>query len=138
MLAAARWRNRVALRAGRVSLRTGDMNALPFGPGTFDKFAAINILYFCADVPAFVDGIRRVAKLGARLAIYVTAAESMRDWGFATSATHRHFTRDELDRELERADIPDFDRRVDEITLPGGLTGLVATARIEPADTLER
>lgn len=134
MIAVASRRNRVAMRSGRLSLRKGDMMALPFGPRAFDKFAAINILYFCDDVPAFVAGIRRIARPGARLAIYVTAAESMRDWIFAPPATHRHFSRDQLEHELDRAQISSGDRRIDEIALPGGLTGLVATARIDPLD----
>ena len=134
MIAAAARRNRAAMRSGRLSLRKGDMMALPFGPRTFDKFAAINVLYFCDDVPAFIAGIRRIARPGARLAIYVTAAESMRDWVFAPPTTHRHFTYDQLERELDCAQVSALDRKVDEIALPGGLTGLVATARIDPLD----
>lgn len=134
MIAAARRRNRSRVRSGQVSLRKGDMMALPFGPRAFDKFAAINILYFCDDVPAFIAGVRRISRAGARLAIYVTAAETMSDWSFATSATHRHFTRSELDQELEESGVRKIDRRIEEIGLPGGLTGLVATARIDPND----
>ncbi|MCF2515213.1 class I SAM-dependent methyltransferase [Sphingomonas sp. G124] len=134
MIAAAWRRNRAAVRCGRLSLRKGDMMALPFGPKAFDKFAAINILYFCDDVPTLIAGIRRIARPDARLAVYVTAAESMHDWGFATTATHRHFTRELLVQELERSSVPESDRSVEEIALPGGLTGLVATARINPRD----
>lgn len=134
MIAATWIRNRAAIRSGRVSLRKGDMMALPFGPRAFDKFAAINILYFCEDVPAFIAGVRRIARPGARLAIYVTAAESMRRWSFASPATHRHFTGEQLERELDEAHVAAVDRRVEQIDLPGGLTGLVATARIDPLD----
>lgn len=134
MIAAALKRNRAKVRSGRLLLRKGDMMALPFGPKAFNKFAAINILYFCEDVPELIAGIRRIARPGSRLAIYVTAEESMRSWSFASSATHRHFTRDQLEREFDRANIGALDRRIEQIALPGGLVGLVATVRIDPLD----
>lgn len=134
MIAVSRNRNCAAVRSGRLSLRMGDMMALPFEVGAFDKFAAINILYFCTDVPAFIAGVRRVARPNARLAIYVTAAQSMRDWIFAPPATHRHFTREQLAQELDRANVREHDREIGEIALPGGLSGLVATVRINPRD----
>lgn len=134
MIAVSQKRNRAAVRSGRLSVRKGDMMALPFGARAFDKIAAINILYFCSDVPAFIAGVRRVARPDARLAIYVTAAQSMRDWSFATTATHRHFTCEQLAHELDRANVREHDREISEIALPGGLSGLVATVRINPPD----
>ncbi len=130
MLSLARKKLRREIRDGRVDLQRGDMFALPFEPTTFDRIIASNILYFCEDLPAFVSECRRVAKPGALLGIYVTSANSMAKWRFAGASTHRHFTRQQLEAELERSELDGGDRRIVSLDLPGGIEGLIAVARI--------
>jgi SAM-dependent methyltransferase len=130
MLDVARHRNRRAIARGRISVRAGGMMNLPFDSPGFDKIAASNILYFCPDVPAFISECRRVAYPDARLVIFVTCRSSMRDWRFASPATHRHFDRDTLAGELERAGLPSRQCKIDRLDLPNGITGLVATVAL--------
>jgi ubiquinone/menaquinone biosynthesis C-methylase UbiE len=132
MIDAARVRNRDAVISGRVSFLHGDMMALPFPPKSFDKIAASNVLYFCADVPALIHECRRVSTPGATLVIYVTSAESMRRWRFASYATHRHFTPLQLEQELARAGVSSDILRIDRLSLPGGIEGLVARVNLDP------
>jgi ubiquinone/menaquinone biosynthesis C-methylase UbiE len=134
MIDAARVRNRAAVASGRVSLLHGDMMALPFEPNSFDKIAASNVLYFCPDVPALIHECRRVATSGALLVIYVTAAESMRHWRFASRATHRHFSPLELEQQLGRAGVRSEDISIDRLSLPGGIEGLVARVVLKPRE----
>jgi ubiquinone/menaquinone biosynthesis C-methylase UbiE len=115
---------------GTFRLRHGDMLALPFGNGSFDRILASNVLYFCADIPAFVDECRRVARPGAVLGIYVTAAHSMAKWAFAGHETHRHFTCEQLGAELFAAGIQPADLEIRQLALPGDIKGLIALARL--------
>jgi len=131
MLAVARRKLRRAIEQGRAEVRWGDMMELPFEGGSFDRFIAANTLYFCADVPAFVGECRRVARPGALLGIYVTAASSMAKWRFAGPATHRHFSQSQLELELERANVSSQRRSIGSIRLPAGIEGLIAVASLD-------
>jgi len=132
MLEVARRRNRGAMARGRVSFYAGDMLHLPFDMPSFDKIAASNVLYFCRDVSAFVAECRRVARPNARLVIFVTSRSSMLDWPFASTVTHRHFDRQSLEDELESAGVTASLRSIDEVALPRGITGLLATVSLAP------
>ena len=118
------------LKAGRVRLRHGDMLALPFGANAFDRILASNVLYFCTDIPALVQECRRVARPEAILGIYVTSARSMAKWPFAGPRTHRHFSREQLDAELETAGVKQGEREIRQLALPGGMEGLIALVRL--------
>ncbi|GLR46354.1 class I SAM-dependent methyltransferase [Sphingomonas astaxanthinifaciens] len=126
MVRRTRRRLSAALAEGRAMVREGDMMRLPFGAGAFDRLFASNILYFCSDVPAFVAECRRVARPGAQLGIYVTAAESMQGWRVASHATHRHFTGGGLVAELEQAGIAGASACVREVQVTARVTGLLA------------
>lgn len=132
MVAAARRQLRGLIRDGRADVREGDMVRLPFGTGAFDRIIASNVLYFCADVPAFVLECRRVARRGALLGIYVTDSSSMATWRFAQEATHRHFDAASLRRDLRAAGIADQAIEIQPLHLPGSVLGLIVTARIQP------
>lgn len=75
MVAAARRRNADAVEAGRVDLRCGDVEALPFDAETFDRALAINSLHHWADgIPggdaiAGLREVRRVLRPGGVLAV---------------------------------------------------------------------
>ena len=49
MLAAAAWRNRAALRSGRLILLRGDLAGLPFAGPAFDKILSVQTFYFWPD-----------------------------------------------------------------------------------------
>ncbi len=127
MLDVARHRNRRAMARGRVSFRAADMLNLPIEAAAFDKIAASNVLYFCRDIPAFIAECRRVARPNARLVIFVTSRSSMLKWHFASAATHRLFDRKTLASELENAGVEASRRSIEEVNLPAGIVGLVAT-----------
>lgn len=114
----------------RVRLREGDMLKLPFGEHSFDRILASNVLYFCPDIPAFIAECRRVARPGALLGIYVTAAELMASWPFAGPRTHRHFTRQELQSELDASAVERKDQQIRALKLSGGVHGLIVLARV--------
>lgn len=65
------------------------------------------------------------------LGIYVTAAESMAKWRFAGSATHRHFSRRQLESELRASGVGPADFVVDLLILPGEIEGLLAVVRLD-------
>lgn len=130
MLSIARRRLKRDMTDGRVRLRHGDMMALPFGGNAFDRILGSNILYFCPDVPALVQECRRVARPEAVLGFYVTSATSMAKWAFAGSQTHRHFSRDQLEAELDTAEVGRSEREIRQLALPGGIEGLIAIVRL--------
>lgn len=132
MLEVAARRLRRPREEGRVWLRRGDMRRLPVEANGFDRIIASNLLYFCDDVPAFITECRRVARPGAVLGIYVTAADSMAGWRFAGPQTHRHFTRAQLQHELDRAGVAAADRDIMVVQLPGRIRGLVALVQLAP------
>jgi SAM-dependent methyltransferase len=65
--------------------------AIPLPDHSVDKILAANVAYFWPDIPRVVAELRRVSRPGAKLAIYVTARETMEHWRFADTRTHRHF-----------------------------------------------
>lgn len=130
MLSIASRKLRVHARAGRITLRQGDMLALPFMDESFDRILASNVLYFCSDIPAFVGECRRVARPGAVLGIYVTSARSMAKWPFAGPKTHRHFSREQLEAQLLAAGIRPADLDFRRLGLTGGVEGLISLVRL--------
>ena len=118
------------LKSGRVKLRHGHMLALPFGAKAFDRILACNVLYFCSDIPALVQECRRVSRPEAILGIYVTSARSMAKWPFAGPRTHRHFSREQLESELEAAGVMQGEQEIRQLALPGGMEGLIALVRL--------
>lgn len=59
-------RNRSAVSEGRVDLRTGDSESLPFDDGRFDGALSVHTVYFWKDPLACLREIRRVLRPGAR------------------------------------------------------------------------
>ena len=131
MLEIAGRRLRRDIEQGRVHLCRGDMLALPFSANSFDRIIASNVLYFCSDIPAFINECRRVARAGALLGIYVTSAASMEKWRFAGPATHRHFSQRAIEIELEQSNVDQESRSITQLALPGGVEGLIAVVRLK-------
>lgn len=72
MVRQATARNAAAIKRGRVDLRYGSVEALPFADQTFDKAFAINSMQVWPDAVAGLREIRRVTKAGGRVALGFT------------------------------------------------------------------
>ncbi len=72
MVEQARARNSVAIQNGRVDLRRGSVDSLPFDDNSFEKVLAINSMQVWADALAGVREIRRVMKPAGRIALGFT------------------------------------------------------------------
>jgi ubiquinone/menaquinone biosynthesis C-methylase UbiE len=72
MIEQARARNAAAIKVGRVDLRLGSVERLPFDDSTFDKALAINSMQVWPDDIAGLAEIRRVMKRGAKAALGFT------------------------------------------------------------------
>ena len=77
MVACARRRFARAVTAGRADFRQGDVDALPFGPGSFSKAQTVNTIYFWDSLDAGFAEIRRVLAPQGRLAIGFLPKERM-------------------------------------------------------------
>lgn len=55
--------------SSRVRVKCGDVAALPFRAGTFDKIITVNSLYYWPDMPAALREMARVLKRHGRLAV---------------------------------------------------------------------
>jgi ubiquinone/menaquinone biosynthesis C-methylase UbiE len=69
MVRQARRRNAAEIRAGRVVILHGDVSALPFPNGAFDRVTAVETFYFWPDPVACLQQARRVLRPGGRAAI---------------------------------------------------------------------
>jgi ubiquinone/menaquinone biosynthesis C-methylase UbiE len=128
MLEQATLRNRTAIRAGRVVLHRSGFDAVPLADASVNKVLAVNVIYFWHDAARVLCEIRRVLRPGGRLVIYATDAATMRRWKFAGEDTHRHWTRNDLLAALCGAGFAPRAIAVREVTLVGGVHGLIATA----------
>lgn len=120
--------NRAAVLEGRVVLKNGSFNRLPYPDASFDKILASNVMYFWANIPKVLGEVQRVLKPGGRLAIYVTDAQTMKNWKFASPETHRLFTSDEVRMLLVKGGFDENAVSIEQINLPGGVRGLLAIA----------
>jgi ubiquinone/menaquinone biosynthesis C-methylase UbiE len=72
MVEQARARNAIAIRNGRVDLRYGLVESLPFDSDSFDKALAINSMQVWPNAIAGLREMRRVMKSGGRIALGFT------------------------------------------------------------------
>ena len=72
MLEQARTRNAVAIKDGRVDLRRGSVESLPFADNIFDKALAINSMQVWPDAATGLRAVRRVMRPGGRIALGFT------------------------------------------------------------------
>ena len=127
MLDQARRANLRSSLQGRVILKQGAFETLPYADASIDKILAANVMYFWTDIPAVLDELRRVLRPGGRVAIYVTDARSMRKWKFAKEDTHRLFDAVELRSWLQQSVFKDCAISIEKLALAGGIRGLLAT-----------
>ena len=72
MVRKARAHNASAIKGGRVDLRHGTVDSLPFDSNTFDKAIAINSMQVWPDTIAGLGEIRRVLRPGGRIGLGFT------------------------------------------------------------------
>lgn len=86
MVRRARWRNRDAVRRGRVELRRGTVEGLPWLDGTFTHAWSVNTFFEWPDRAAGLAEVARVLRPGGRLAL-TTQARWAHDESEAKTAT---------------------------------------------------
>ena len=128
MLKQAANMNQAAIAAGRVHLIQGKFSPLPWVDCTFNKVLIVNAAYFFDSQGEDAAEVFRILKPGGRLVVYVTARETMEKWPFAGPDTHRTFDSNDLRQFLEAAGFRRACIRIQTLTLPLSVRGLLATA----------
>jgi ubiquinone/menaquinone biosynthesis C-methylase UbiE len=84
--------NATAIRDGRVDLRNGSVESLPFEDHNFEKVLAINSMQVWPDAAAGLREIRRVMKPAGRLALGFTIYSGQPNKGLTELLTAASFT----------------------------------------------
>jgi ubiquinone/menaquinone biosynthesis C-methylase UbiE len=92
MVQQAKARNVKAIESGRVDLRHGSVERLPFEDNSFDKTLAINSMQVWPDAVAGLRDIRRVMKPGGRIALGFTPYSGKSKNGLPEMLTAAAFT----------------------------------------------
>jgi SAM-dependent methyltransferase len=92
MVGQARARNAIAIQSGRVDLRHGSVESLPFDDDSFDKVPAINAMQVWTDPVAGLWEMRRVMKREGRIALGFTPYSGQPDEGLPEKLTSAGFT----------------------------------------------
>jgi ubiquinone/menaquinone biosynthesis C-methylase UbiE len=93
MVEQARARNAAAIRSGRVDLRRGSVERLPFDDDGFDKALAINSMQVWPSAVAGLREMRRVMKPGGRVALGFTPHSGQASKGVAETLIAAGFTK---------------------------------------------
>ena len=120
--------NQAAIAKGHVVLSKGPFSPLPWIDATFNKILLVNVAYFFDSDGRDMAEVYRVLRLGGRIVIYVTSRETMSKWPFSGPETHRIYDRNELLDLLEVAGFRRSDIKIEDLQLPLGIKGLLATA----------
>ncbi|MBE9168571.1 class I SAM-dependent methyltransferase [Pleurocapsales cyanobacterium LEGE 06147] len=91
MVEQATARNREAIEAGLVDLRQGSVESLPFEDNTFDKALAVNSMQVWSDALVGLREIRRVMKVGGRIALGFTPYSGQSSTGLTEMLTNAGF-----------------------------------------------
>ena len=67
-----------AIEAGRLEVRRGEVEGIPFEAGSFDGVLTVNTVYFWPDLEAGLTDILRVLKPGGRIVIAIRDGSVMR------------------------------------------------------------
>jgi ubiquinone/menaquinone biosynthesis C-methylase UbiE len=89
----ARHRNQQAIEAGRVDVKLGTADKLPFGHATFDAALTINSLHLWTDPLGALREIRRTMRPGGRIAIAISRFSHESSEGFMGHLTDAGFER---------------------------------------------
>jgi SAM-dependent methyltransferase len=93
MVAQARARNATAIKDGRVDLRRGSVEHLPFDDNAFDEALAINSMQVWPDSVAGLREMRRVMKPSGRVALGFTLYSGQQNQGLTQTLTAVGFTK---------------------------------------------
>jgi ubiquinone/menaquinone biosynthesis C-methylase UbiE len=104
MVGQARARNADAIGAGRVELRQGSVERLPFENATFDKAMAINSMQVWSDAVGGLREIHRVLKPGGRVVLGFTRYAGQVKEGVTETLTAAGFAGAHMVDDLERED----------------------------------
>lgn len=85
---------------GQLSLALGDVTALPYADASLDKLLTTNTVYFWPDLSAGLRECVRVLSPGGRIAIGISGAQKMREYGNVTRHGFTFFEGPELAGEL--------------------------------------
>ncbi len=135
MLAQASRYNRRAIEDGRVELRRGDFDALPWPSASVDKILAVNTVYFLRQDAVEIREAGRVLRPGGTMAIYATDKSVMARWRFSRPATHRLFDGDDLIALLRTGGFDEDDITVVQVDVGFGIAGLLAIVH-KPIDAV--
>ena len=91
MVEQARARNATGIQSGRIDLRHGSVESLPFDDNGFDKALAINSMQVWPDALAGLREIRRVMKPGSRIALGFTPYSGQSNKGLTETLTAAGF-----------------------------------------------
>ena|SRR5215469_2225185 len=91
MVEQARARNATAVQDGRVEIRHGSVESLPFDSNGFDKVLAINSMQYWPQAVAGLREIRRVMKAGGRIALGFTRYSGRSNIGLTETLTAAGF-----------------------------------------------
>jgi len=133
MLELASRHNRRAITSGRVELRHGTFDALPWPTASVDKVLAVNTVYFFRADAAEIQEARRVLRPGGLMALYATDTSVMARWRFSGPDTHRTFDRDGLAALLRTGGFDADDITILPVDIGFRIAGLLALAR-KPID----
>ncbi|WP_315785774.1 class I SAM-dependent methyltransferase [Fischerella sp. JS2] len=92
MVEQAKARNAKAMETGLVQLQYGSVEKLPFADHTFDKALAINSMQVWTDAMAGLRSIRRVMKVGGKIALGFTPHSGQSSTGLTEMFTTAGFT----------------------------------------------
>lgn len=93
MVEQARARNATAVQSGRVDLRHGSIESLPFDDNSFDKALAINSMQVWPDAVVGLREMRRVMKPGGKIAIGFTRHSGQPNKGLTDTLNAAGFTK---------------------------------------------
>jgi ubiquinone/menaquinone biosynthesis C-methylase UbiE len=91
MVEQARARNAAAIESGRVDLRRGSVESLPFDDDAFDKALAVNSMQVWPDPAGGLREMRRVMKPGAKVALGFTPYSGQPNKGLTEMLTAAGF-----------------------------------------------
>ncbi len=90
MLAAARARLRRQIESGRLDVRQGSVDSLPYPDGDFDNGCSVNTTYFWPDLARGLAEFHRVIRPGGRLVLGFMSAEDISRAGLDRHGFSRH------------------------------------------------
>lgn len=91
MVEQARARNATIVQDGRVELRHGSVESLPFDGNSFDKALAINSMQYWPQAVAGLQEVRRVMKAGGSIALGFTPYSGQPNKGLTEALTAAGF-----------------------------------------------